>query len=673
MYKIKTIQFPLIRIALFFITGILFAFYSKPSIILTTILLIISLLFFCIGCLRTKIFGITCFILSFSIGLFTQTFHSTIFNENHYINQIGTIEKTHLLEITIKEKLKNTVQNARFVANINRIENKKSCGKILLNIRKEKIVAKLNIGLILKIKALIHRNQANNNPNQFDYGQYLENQKIYGQVFTDLMDIQISSKIDKDIWYYTANFRNQIISNLQKNGFAKKELAVIVALILGQQQEVSKDILQDYQFAGAIHILSVSGLHVGFILFFIEFILKPFSNNPKNKFIKLIIKLLSLCLFGFVAGFAPAILRSVVMYSFVIIGQYLNRGVNIFNTLLVSAFLILLCKPNFLFDVGFQLSYISLFFILWLQPVLAKLWRPKNKIYKNIWDILTVSFAAQIGAFPLSIYYFHQFPGLFFITNLVVLPCIGLIMGYGVFVMLLAYFDLVSSFLIKILEYFVWILDKTIGFIASFEQFIIQNIPMNLCLLCGLYFMIVGIIIWFKKPDFNKLTFALLSILIFQITCLTTKFSVQNQQAMIVFSQKKGSLVTETKGDNTTVYVNHSIDLDLSKNINLNSYLVGNFSRLSKIKKTPNLLYFKNLKVLVLDNVAFYPTELKPDLLIITQSPKLNLERFLQQCRPKIIVADGSNFKSYVKIWQATCIAQKIKFHDCTNQGFFKI
>jgi competence protein ComEC len=108
------------------------------------------------------------------------------------------------------------------------------------------------------------------------------------------------------------------------------------------------------------------------------------------------------------------------MFSFVAIGYQL-RSVNVYHTLLVSIFLILLFQP-FLFDVGFQLSYIALFFIIWLQPLLASIWSPRNKPLKYIWGILTVSFAAQIGTMPLSIYYFHQFPGLFFITNLAVIP-----------------------------------------------------------------------------------------------------------------------------------------------------------------------------------------------------------------------------------------------------------
>ena len=179
---------------------------------------------------------------------------------------------------------------------------------------------------------------------------------------------------------------------------------MVSALILGQQQDISKEILNDYQYAGAIHILSVSGLHVGFILLFLTFLLKPIPKNKLGNTIRLIIIIICLWGFAILAGLSPSVIRSVTMFSFVAVGMYLKRSTNIFHTLLVSMFLILFFQPSFLFDVGFQLSYLSLFFILWLQPLLSNIWTPKNKIVNYFWDILTVSFAAQIGAFPLSIF-----------------------------------------------------------------------------------------------------------------------------------------------------------------------------------------------------------------------------------------------------------------------------
>ena len=160
-----------------------------------------------------------------------------------------------------------------------------------------------------------------------------------------------------------------IIKNLENHHFKKEELSVVIALILGQQQDISKEVLRDYQYAGAVHILSVSGLHVGFILLFITTLLKPIPNSRKGTIVKLIITLVSLWAFGLLAGMAPSVVRSVTMFSFVAIGLFLRRSVNIYHSLLVSMLLILLFRPSFLFDVGFQLSYLALFFIVWLQPL----------------------------------------------------------------------------------------------------------------------------------------------------------------------------------------------------------------------------------------------------------------------------------------------------------------
>lgn len=677
----KALQFPIIKVAIFVILGILFSFYNNPKPNLAFSMLLVGFLVFAFSFIlslnqysKKTLFGISTLLLSFLIGLTAQVIQNQINNKNHYINQINKLEKLHFIEITLKEKLKFSEFNNRFLANVNRLDNKISEGKIILNIRKDSTnLNAVDIGSILKITAKINKNKPIKNPNQFDYGKYLENKNIFAQVYCNENEIQISNKINKDIWYYSAKFRNTIIHNLEKKGFGKDELAVIVALILGQQQDISQEILEDYQLAGAVHILSVSGLHVGFILVFIGYLLKPFPNTRKWKINKLIIVIISLWIFGFIAGLAPSVLRSVVMFSFVAFGRYLGRGINVYNTLLVSALLILLYQPSYLFDVGFQLSYISLFFILWLNPLIYDLWQTKNKILNFFWEIMSVSISAQIGAMGLSIYYFHQFPGLFFITNMIILPVMGFILGYGVFVMILAYFDFIPVFLIKILEYSIWFLNQIIAQIASFEQFILTDIAMNKTMLCAIYLMIFSIIIYLKKPNFTKMIVALIGIILFQISIFSSKFYHQKQQELIVFNANKQSIISERISQNTTVYANNSLFKTNKINSNINQYLVGNFSKIVLQKIIPKLLFFKNKKILILDNNLINPENLNPDVMIITNSPRLNLERFLQVCKPKIIVADASNFKSYVKVWKSTCEKSAVEFHSTSEKGYFRL
>ncbi len=675
----KILQFPLTRITIWFVLGILISYYANFEITFIFLFLLISFIglgityFLARNDFHQKIyFGIATYFLSFLIGITTQTVHTDFFQKNNYSHLVKNYESEHILEIVLREKLKSSLLNDRYIAIVKKIDSKESTGRILINFHKNKVNQKLQIGTNLQIKGFVFKHRAPSNPNQFDYGNYLRNKSILAQMYVDADVIKINLIIDRDIWYYSDLLRSRIVKNLQKSNFAKEELAVITALILGQQQDISPEILNDYQFAGAIHILSVSGLHVGFILLFINLLLQPLPKNRFGNLLKLLIVVFSLWCFAILAGFSPSVIRSVTMFSFVAVGMYLKRSTNIFHTLLVSALLILLFQPSFLFDVGFQLSYIALFFILWLQPLLNVLWNPKNRIAKYFWDILTVSFAAQIGAFPLSVYYFHQFPGLFFVTNIIVIPFLSIIMALGVFVMLLAVINCVPVFLAKALELFVFFLNTIIKWVASFEQFIFKDIPFNWQMLLSLYLMVFAVIIWFKRPNFNKLRIALVSIIVFQLSFFITRWSNQAEKEWIVFDVKKNTLITERNGESTIAYYG-VIDKKLNENYNLKPYLTANFSELKKRENIKNLACFNNNKILIVDSLGVYSNKIKPDVLLITQSPKLNLERLIETINPKVIVADGSNFKSYIKIWKATCIKNKIPFHATGEKGFYRI
>lgn len=168
------------------------------------------------------------------------------------------------------------------------------------------------------------------------------------------------------------------------------------------------------------------------------------------------------------------------MFSFLAIGNHLRRSGNIYHTLLVSTLLILLFEPYFLFDVGFQLSYLALFSILWLQPILSNIWTPTHKATVYIWNTLTVSFAAQIGAFPLCLYYFHQFPGLFYVTNIIIIPVLSFIMIVGIIVMMFAALVSPPVILVQIFKKSIYLLNQIIHFLATFESFVIHNISFNL-------------------------------------------------------------------------------------------------------------------------------------------------------------------------------------------------
>jgi competence protein ComEC len=604
------------------------------------------------------------------LGFSTAMIHKETQRPNHFTHLVKDQADNQILLLSIQEKIKSTKKNTRFFCNVLQLNHYKCTGKIILNIHQPN-TANFKIGTTIVAKGNLYRNQRVTNPNMFDYSKYLENQEIYAQCYTDPIHIQ-KTGYQPSLWASFSNFRNKIIANLQNSAIHKEELEVLNALVLGQQQEITPELIKDYQYAGAVHVLSVSGLHVGFIMLFITFLLKPVPNTRKGAFLKAIIVIVALWTFATIASLSPSIVRSATMFSFLTIGLYLRRTVAVYHTLLVSLLLILLIKPSFLFDVGFQLSYLALFFILWLQPLLGQIWKPKNKITSYAWDTLTVSFAAQIGTLPLSLYYFHQFPGLFFVTNLLILPLIGIIMAVGVLAVLIALFCPLPFYMAKAIEWLVALLNTIIHHLASHDEFVFRNITFSKEMLWASYLLVFSAILWLKKPTFQKLLLSMASIVVLQLIFINQKKANTNTSEFIVFNLKKNTLITERFGRKVTVYSNDSILNTLENNTTLQAYLVGNFCELQQRKPCQNMIYCNQQKILIIDSTGLYPENGEPNIVVLIQSPKLNLERFLKHHHPNQIVADGSNFKSYTERWEATCRKQKIPFHNTNEKGFYK-
>jgi competence protein ComEC len=246
-------------------------------------------------------------------------------------------------------------------------------------------------------------------------------------------------------------------------------------------------------------------------------------------------------------------------------------------------------------------------------------------------------------------------------------------MGLGVLVMVLAAFDFVPRITMQSLEFCLYFLNKIINWVASFEQFIIKDIPINWQTLFCLYLLIITVVVLFKKPSYPKIIVALFSLLLFQLTLLVTRWEIQSQHEWIVFNSWKNTLITERNGDKVTVYCNNSLTDKIASNATLKSYLIANNSKVTEINKIQNLYYFKNKKIMVIDSFGIYSKEIKPDIIILRQSPKINLERLIEINRPKLIVADASNYKTTILLWKSICIKKKIPFHATAEKGYYSV
>src|SRR5690606_5779052 len=232
--------------------------------------------------------------------------------------------------------------------------------------------------------------------------------------------------------------------------------------------------------------------------------------------------------------------------SFVAIGMQLKRRTSVLNTLFMSLLVLLLINPRFITQVGFQLSYAAVFSIVLVQPHLYKLYSGKFKPIKYLWGIFSVTLAAQVGVLPLSLFYFHQFPGLFFISNLVILPFLGLILGMGILVMILALLNILPGFLAEIFGWMISLLNQFVAWTATKEDFLFENISFSLLLCITSYFLVVGFILLLKDFQYKTVIFFLISIIVFQAAIFYEKFSAADTESLVFHKSRNTIIGTRT-------------------------------------------------------------------------------------------------------------------------------
>ncbi len=506
------------------------------------------------------------------------------------------------------------------------------------------------------------------NPHQFNYKSYMAQMGIEHQLRVP-RGAYLMEQGSSTLKGRAARLRNRIKKKLQEAGFKPRELSIIQALLLGERNDLSAATYNDYKNAGAVHILAVSGLHIGILLLLLQFLLRPLERLPKGKTFKLLVTVLLLWAFAFLAGMSASIVRAVSMFSFVAYALYLNRPSNTFNILALSMFFILLAfDARLLFHIGFQMSYAAVFAIIWMYPLLQKCWFPKNFILGKVWQLLSVSIAAQLGVLPISLFYFHQFPGLFFVSNLLIVPFLGIILGMGIVVIVLVLFDFLPVFLAKIYGFLIGTMNAIVSWIAKQEAFVFQNISFDEIQVLLSYLIIIALLATIAKGSFKRIASLLMLLLLFQAwvfyqhytTTQTGTFLIAHRTGNTVFLEQAGTTLHHLTGDSTQLGT-LTKDYGISERITKNSY-----------KPVPNSFTWNGKQIVLIDSTGVYSNTLeKVDYLILTQSPKIHLERAITRLKPKMVIADGSNYNSAIPRWRATCEKEKLPFHYTGEKGAY--
>lgn len=618
----------------------------------------------------SPLFGILVCFLFFLIGFANYSLRLPKSQDNHFTHHNSSEDK--LLQIKITEELKPDLYNTKYIAEIQAIDDVTSQGKILLQLRKDSLQSLLSVDDVLLVSGNFQPVPEPKNPHQFNYADYMKIVGVYAQLQLNGRDIIISEKGKTTLVGFSENIRNHLILTLKNTPLQTNERSILQALVLGQRRDIDKALYTDYAAAGAIHILAVSGLHVGILYFILLFLFRPLTYLKYGSLARSIIIVLLLWGFAILAGLSPSVVRAVTMFSFFTFATAIKRPTNSFNTLFLSFFILLLLRPNWLLHVGFQLSYLAVFAILWIQPKLYKLYVPKFYLDRLFWGIITVTIAAQLGIVPLSLYYFHQFPGLFFVTNIVILPVLGILLAGGLLLVILAACNALPDFFAEGYNYSIALLNNFISWVAQQDAFLFQDIPFSKLLVVGSYLLLASLVLVWKKYNYRRMLYCFASISILIMIFIWEK-KQESFSEMVIFNKSRNSLVGIKENNQLTLFKTDTVASEISVNYPIKSYKTGTAIKLYSEELLPKYFIFQEQSVLVLDSLGVYPSDSEVAVILLTHSPRVNLERLIDSLQPKQIIADGSNYRSYVTRWRETCKQKKLPFHHTGTKGAFTL
>lgn len=402
------------------------------------------------------------------------------------------------------------------------------------------------------------------NPTEFDYAAYMRDQNIYFQMFADADQVKVADEENGNpVMSAIYSVRHYFVSIINQSIGGENEKAIAMALLLGVKDGLDGEIKSAYSAAGAMHVLAVSGLHVGVVYLMLGWLMGIVRNPAVRRILLPLISLAVLWSYALLTGFSPSIFRAVTMFSVMIIGRSFTQHANIYNSLSISAFILLLVEPGLLLSVGFQLSFLAVLGIVYLHGRLFKLWQPKSVIMSWIWSISCVSIAAQVATAPISIYYFHQFPTYFLLSNLLVIPLAFVIMGLGMLLFLTSWIP-GFGWIGKLLEFVIWLLNGFVRFIEDFRWSQLDWIYLSGLQTVLIYVIIFNIAAFFQMRKLRFAWYVCGALTANAILAILALFSQASEHKVILYSSKTVPLIDEINGLQSSLMALDTVpDLDL--------------------------------------------------------------------------------------------------------------
>jgi len=691
-YKLQIIQkIPLLRPLVALSVGIVACYHLKLQTFTLLFAFATTLILAILFALLSKYFkykynwlrGLIFYLIFICIGSLLVF----IKNENNNatsLNNLTTTPKNVLLTlqepITVKEKSFKTIAraNAIFINN----QWQPVSGNVLLYFKKQDSLPQLQYGSQIIVTAALQNIGNSGNPGTFNYREYCLFQGIVKQAFLnkkDYINLNQQKTFFLNKWIFFA--RDKMLNALRNNISGNNELSLAEALLIGYRDDLDRDLVKAYSNTGVVHIIAISGMHLGMIYGLLLLLFKPFRKKSITKIIKPIVIVLVLWGFSFIAGAAPSILRSAVMFSFIAVGESFGKRSNIYNNLAASAFVIILFNPFSLWDVGFQLSYAAVLSIVLFSKHINNWFYFKNKLLKGFWSLNAVTLSAQILTLPFVLYHFHQFPVLFLITNLVAVPLSGFILYSELIILFFVWWPAAAHFIGLITEKLITLLNNFIQHVNNFPFVVWPNLQINIMQAIVLFLLLAFMAAWLLNKKTNMLLSGLLTASIFfGIRCFDF-IKREQQQKIIVYNVPQHKAIDIISGRNYEFVGDSILQEDgFLRNFHLQpsriKHRITAVNNITTAIVQPSLIQINNKSfLLITDKTSFnnIQQKIKVNAVIISGNPKLYLNNLMKYIDCEIIVADATNPLWKIGKWKKDAEQLHLQLHSVPEEGAFEM
>ncbi|MFA5419062.1 MAG: ComEC/Rec2 family competence protein [Bacteroidales bacterium] len=681
---------PAIRILIWYIPGILaWKYLGQPGgwpTHLNVLFSVMALLFYLmtvLGPLRHAyrwMTGVALGLLFLSLGWLLTSFHSTR-NEA----ALEAENKVFLARLISDPSIGKNVISAELEIwdSLNDLKNNTKPIHIQGYFEKCKQSEAFRYGQLLLVNGSLIPVAGPSNPEEFDYRNFLSMKNIHYTMYLksenwDSLGIDPPNK-----WMALAyQSRWKLLSVVKSSGLNNEEFAVASAILLGNDDFMEAGLRQNFVYAGAMHILCVSGLHVGIIFIIFNFLFSFLNKNKYLKYLKAFLLILLIWTYASITGLSPSVQRAGLMVSFFIFSQLTSQHKDNINTLAFSALILLLINPMLLFHIGFQLSYAAVAGILLMYQPIYRMMYFKNSIADGIWSITALSLAAQIATFPMAVHYFHFFPSWFWLTNLFTYPLSFAILTGGMAFMMFSWVPYLSVALGWLLSGMIYLLNYLVDMVKYLPYPGINNLYLPSYEVILVYLLIVLLAIFiFEKKWKLVLPILMISSILFGIETMH-HLNHLKQQGFVVYHIRKQSLIQFVEGSQNRVIADSTLLNDLSLvNFSIQSSqakwgqtpYTGN-SNLTGYYHDGAYILFNNQRIMLINEHSdFIPTnqKLSMDMLVVSGKPAIKPDDLVKTIQTNLIITDGSVPAYWKKKLALVAKQNQIRHFDTSKDGAF--